>query len=331
MKILLILTLAVFSFIFYSCSNNSTVTGPGYYNAAELYNYTVTASPVANARFIITQDNSTYYIQDAAGKFFKVTNGTAAEFTVNSSVFKTFYASVYDNNYIVYIGQRVSDNLPQYMVYDNGTYTIYDAPVSPGNFFSPFITERGEFYLASFDSCVCYKFKNGLYTAYRFPGIYNVEVGKSNGNIYFIYLDASDMEHYYKMTATGTEFVRTEPYIGSLRSYPLGTITRLNFTTKVLSLFSESGYTNLFTVPYAGTSYTGRITGTSITNLDVCDLDSSKFIVNHWDGTTLTKQTNVPTEITATGYNDYSVGYYLDKTNYFLSKSTQKVMRMTAK
>lgn len=332
-KILSLLFISVFAFTLYSCSD-SAVTNPitGVFNAVEVYDYTITSSPVANSSFIVTIDNNSYFILTSDGKFYRVTNGTAELFTVNSSVFKTQYATVFDNTYIVYIGARVSDNLRQYMVYDNGTYTIYDGPPNTNVLFTPYIPERGTFYITQLDSSMFYRFKNGTYTRYAVEGNLNAEIGKSNGSIYITGNNLADERRIYKMTETGPVFLRLETYVGPMRNLN-NSIMRIQNSTKTVSAFTESGWTNLFTIPYTSTTLYGYLRGENSSSFGMIDTDSlHKIMIHQWDGTNLTKQTNVPAEAITTSSSQWNAGEFINRTNYILFKnSPQKVMKISLK
>lgn len=331
MKIIFNLILfAAVSFTLFSCSNTiEPVPITGVYNANnELFDYTVTETSIGNALGIINLDRNTYFLSTYDDDLFKVTNGIPELFTVNDSIFKADYALPFDNNYIVYEGYRVSDHKHQFMIYDNGTYTIEEQPALH-NAAAPYITERGTFYVARFDSSIYHRYKNGAYSNYT-PQGKSPQFGKTNGMTYCIAGNAG-INSVYRVEETVPVLLRSEP--NNYTFYDMNPMMlKIETDTKRLSSFSESGWNYLFTASYTGSPYNLYLRGNSASDFSIITKDSLLVNISYWNGTDLTKQTNVP----VVDHTIYGIGSnYKDNTFYYLTRgplgTPQKVIRMTKK
>jgi len=329
LPLFLVLISALASFTFYSCTESVTSTP---IDPAALFNWSVQTSPYEC--YGITSLDANTYFTGTPGGLYRVTNGTPELFTVNSTVFKTISADAFDATYIVYGGRRVSDNIVQYMVYNSGTYTIYDAPHSAHFLYSPFISERGTFYVSRSDSAAYYKFNNGVFTEYKVAGLNAVYFAKFNGSTYAYSYDHTSA-YFYKISEAGPVLLRTEPRDYSIYVLNTGMIKMENTINKI-SAFTESGWTPLTTLTFSDTDYL-YFRGESTNNFNIVGRDSVKQIFAYnWNGSSLVKQTNVPAEANIVGSVFWAGSEYYGNTSFFMPLDVpagqfQKIIRMSLK
>lgn len=310
MKLTLSLALPLLSAVlFFSCKSDEIVSSPGGSNTSEYFNWSFQA-PTLQSILVQTIDRNSYYAS-SFDSLYKVTGTTAVLFTEHNSEFAANRGYVYDNTYIVYSGKRVSNNKAAFMIYDNGSYTIYDQPQGGGFLTEPFFETRGKFYCSLYDSVKYYKFQNGTFTSYPYSGSF----GKANGNIYLFTRISGSTQSVYKVTDSGPVFIRTYGDDGVL--YMLNNdVIRIAGNPRVLSYFTEAAWTSFFTLPIAA-PYPSVMKGADRNKfITIGSNDSTNFGTYVWDGTNYTKQTNFPAEALALDFIFYSDSKFIDNTFY---------------
>lgn len=306
--------LAAFSVLFYGCKSDEIINN----NPPTTGSYEWSSTPVTYAAAYDVQviDRNNYFVSTTTG-LYKVTNNVPALFTVNSSVFKAEAGYIYDDTYIVYKGRKVSDNKRQFMIYDNGAYTIYDMPDSSLSL--PFFESRGKFYCAHYFFPNYYKFENGTFTSVPIAENHVASFGKANGNMYFFAIVSSSFTFkIYRITEGVPVFIREES-AGSTLQFLNNAIIKLDSPVENVSYFSESGWINLFTLPSITKNFSTVIKGEDANAFTVVRQDTSfTFTAGRWNGTSYNQLTNIPAEI---NFNNsyYSVASkFRDNTLYIL-------------
>ena len=316
---------------FFSCKGDETVTP--IYNSSEAYDWSV--KTLEGDPYNISALNRNTYFAGSLGQFYKVTNGTAELFTVNASVFRAVEAFVYDESYIVFMGYRLSDSHVQYMVYDNGTYTIYNIPETSIADLDPvYIAERGTFYFGRHNTTTYYKFKNGVFTLHAIPssdaGVY---FGKANGKDYVYKRTDVTTYNFYQLTDSGYTGTFTSSALFSLFRLNSGIISYDNITNTVSS-FTGAGFTFKFNFSDSQ-KYALYAKGSNENSFAALFIDTTNhFQMSHWDGSNFTKQINVPAEVNTTGLMNYTVTNYIDNTFYIhliAGGAPSKLVKVTLK
>lgn len=333
MKLVLnFLTIAIFSVLLISCKSDDTVTGPGTGTASGSFEWTNSPVTYGFAYDVQVIDRNNYFASTTAG-LYKVTNNVPSLFTVNSSVFKARAGYVYDDTYIVYKGNRVSDNKSQLMIYDNGAYTIYDQPDS--NLSAPIFESRAKFYCKHYYLPQYYKFESGAFSLFSFMGDYARDISKANGSMYMFTMNQSTYaRRIYKITDGAPVFLREEPETGSLY-FINNSIININSSDANVGYFTESGWTRLFTLPDPYHNYPSVIKGENSNGFEMVRQDSaSKFGAARWNGTSYVKQTNIPAEINFADVFFYLESNFRDNTFYLLlqdGKGSSRIIKGTYK
>lgn len=332
MKILIKLFLLIFAALICGCKSDEIVNN----NPPSTGSYEWTSTPVTYGFAYDVQviNRNSYFITTTSG-LYKVTNNIPALFTVNNTVFKARAGYVYDDTYIVYKGNKVLDNSAQFMIYDNGTYTIYDEPQSDSASISkPFFESRRKFYYYLNDSLKYYKFDNGTFTSFSFPGSYAKDFGKANGNIYLFVRNPTFTRSIYRVTDSGPIFVREESESNPVHIINNDILSISNYPSSVdVQYFTEAGWTSLFTLPDPYHNYPSVIKGENKNGFEMVREDSaSKFGAARWNGTSYMRQTNVPPEV---NFNDgffFISSGFRDNTFYLLvqsAKGSSKIIKGT--
>lgn len=308
--------LAALSVLFYGCksdeiiNNNPPITG-----SYEWSSTPVTFAPAYDVQVI---DRNNCFVSTTTG-LYKITNNVPELFTVNSSVFKAEAGYIYDDTYIVYKGRKVSDNKRQFMIYDNGAYTIYDMPDSSLSI--PFFESRGKFYCAHYFFPNYYKFENGTFTSVPIAENHVAYFAKANGNMYFFAIVSSSLTRkIYRITESVPVFIREESInLNSSLQFLNNAIIKIDSPVETVSYFSESGWINMFTLPPVTKNFFTIIEGEDANAFTVIRQDTSYFFnAGRWNGSIYTQLTNIPSDINF--YNTfYSVGSrFRDNTFYIM-------------
>ncbi len=329
MKIILNLFVVIcFSILLISCKSDDVITNPG--TASDSYEWSTQNITFDNITDIQVIDRNSYFAS-SFNKLYKVTNNVPVEFTEQNSVFNAQQGYIYDNSYIVYKGKRVSDGKQQFMIYDNGSYTIYNQPQPDSVYiFPPMFAGRGKFYCYLYDSLKYYKFENGIFTPYNVTGQFIKCFAKSNGNIYLIVRENNFTRSFYRVTDSGPVFVKNEPEDDSIT--PINTdILKISSYTTIVSYFSESAWTNMFTITNPYYNYPSNIRGESKDRFVTVRQDSlSRLQAAAWNGTEYKQLTDIPASVNFQNAFLYITTEYRDNTFYMLvinKDNTSKVIR----
>ncbi|MBX7046207.1 MAG: hypothetical protein K1X86_10245 [Ignavibacteria bacterium] len=333
-KLLKLFFLLFLPCMFYACKSDDIVANNGgTTNSAEMYSYT--SQPVTydnNVYRVVTIDRNSYYAA-SFDKFYKVTNNVPALFTPNADVFHPNTAFIYDDNYIVFAGTRISDGKKQLMIFDNGAYTIADLPVSYGASLSNLVFYgRAKFFCTFYDSLKYVKYDSGTFSAYTVPGQFIRKIGKSGSSIYLIVRNPSFERTIYKINESGYNAIRTEPEDLSVETLN-SDILQFGNSPTVVSYFSETGWNSMFTLENSYYDYPSTIKGETRNNfIGIREGGNDSLLAYVWNGTNYIKQTNVPPDVNFQNMFFYSTSEYRDNTFYILATNnddSKKVFKVT--
>ncbi len=285
------------------------------------YSWTTSSITYAAAYDVQIIDRNNYFLSTTTG-LYKVTNNVPSLFTVNNSVFKAEAGYVYDDTYIVYKGRKVSDNKPQFMIFNNGTYTIYNLPDT--NLSEPYFESRGKFYCTRTNYTPnYYRFENEVFTLFSFDAEFGQLIGKVNGQMYlFAFVSSSFTRKIYRITDGGPMFIREEPANGWI--YPLNNaVINSGYPVESFSYFSESGWINLFNVPSLLIYVPPVVVGENANSFTLVRQDTS-FTINagRWNGVNYKRFTNIPPEINFKNSYSHLSSRFRDNTFYILVRGT---------
>jgi len=322
MKLTLNLTaLALFSFLFFSCKNDSIVNSGGTLGNVKYFDWSSNAATYDQIFFIHTIDRQSYFAWGYSN-FYKVTNNIAVPFSEMNSEFHTENAYPYESNYIVFTGFHFTTNRKAYMIENNGIYTIYDRPESHDtiNLSEPFFAEKGKFYYALFTSGKYCKFDNGTYTEYTLPSGtigYSSTFGKTNGKVYLFAVNSDQTRVIYRLDDSGPILLRNESSDGYL--YPVKSdMIKWDFTG--YTYFTEQGWSKIFDIqPHQNFGFPYALTGENRNKFIVVSTDSLRHpYTSIWDGMYFTKQSNFPEAVSTVPTIGFYHGEFIDNTFYLV-------------